>query len=65
MQQELVYELARVALETMIPGTFISVTKVKVKVTLIQELRPCTGRTAHRWSRFIALPFLDHITKRG
>ena len=28
-------------------------------------MRPCTGRTAHRGSRGIALPFLDHGTRRG
>jgi hypothetical protein len=39
--------------------------EVKVKVTLIQALRLCTGRTAHRGSRGIALPFLDHGTRRG
>ena len=39
--------------------------KVKVKVTLVQALRLCTGRTAHRGSRGIALPFLDHVTRRG
>ena len=33
--------------------------------TLIQALRLCTGRTAHRGSRGIALPFLDHGTRRG
>ena len=32
----------------------------KVKCTIIQALRFCTGRTAHRGSRGIALPFLDH-----
>ena len=37
---------------------------VKVKVTLVQALRLCTGRTAHRGSRGIALPFLDHGTRR-
>ena len=26
---------------------------------------PCTGRTAHRGSRGIALPFHDHSTRRG
>ena len=30
---------------------------VKVKVTLVQALRLCTGRTAHRGSRIIALHF--------
>ena len=33
--------------------------KVKVKVTLVQALRLCTGRTAHRGSRGIALLFHD------
>ena len=37
----------------------------KVKVTLVQALRLCTGRTAHRGSRGIALPFHDHNTRRG
>jgi hypothetical protein len=32
--------------------------------TLVQALRLCTGRTAHRRSRGIALPFLDHGTRR-
>jgi len=39
--------------------------KVKVKCTLVQALRLCTGRTAHRGSRSIALLFLDHGTRRG
>jgi len=33
--------------------------KKKVKVTLVQALRLCTGPTAHRGSRGIALPFHD------
>jgi len=33
--------------------------KVKIKVTLVQALRLCTGRTAHRGSRGIALLFHD------
>jgi hypothetical protein len=37
----------------------------KVKCTLVQALRLCTGRTAHRGSRGIALIFLDHGTRRG
>ena len=37
----------------------------KVKVTLVEAPRLCTGRTAHRGSRGIALPFLDHGTRRG
>jgi len=47
---------------------FISVLRVvilKVKCPLVQALRLCTGRTAHRESRCIALPFLDHGTRRG
>ena len=37
----------------------------KVKVTLVQALRLCTGRTAHRGSIGIALPFHDHGTRGG
>ena len=37
----------------------------KVKCTLVQALRICTGRTAHRGSRGIALSFHDHGTRRG
>jgi hypothetical protein len=33
--------------------------------TLVQALRLCTGRTAHRGSRGIALLFLGHGTRRG
>ena len=39
--------------------------KVKVKCTLVQALRHCTGRTTLRGSRCIAPPFLDHGTRRG
>jgi hypothetical protein len=38
---------------------------IKVKVTLVQALRLCTGRTAHKGSRGIALSFHDHGTRRG
>jgi len=38
--------------------------KVKVKCTLVQALRLCTCRTAHRGSRGMALPFHDHGTRR-
>jgi len=38
---------------------------VKVKCILVQALRLCTGHTTHRGSRGIALPFLDHGTRRG
>ena len=37
----------------------------KVKCTLVQALRLCTGRTAHRKSRGIALLFLDPGSRRG
>ena len=37
----------------------------KVKCTLVQSLRLCTGRKAHRGSTDIALLFLDHGTRRG
>ena len=36
-----------------------------VKCTLVQTLRLCTGRTVHRGSRGIALPFHDHGTRSG
>ena len=39
--------------------------KSKVKVILVVALRLCTGRTAHRGSRGIALPFHDHGIKEG
>jgi hypothetical protein len=39
--------------------------KVKVKCTLVQVLRLCTSRTAHRGSRGIAPLFHDHGTRRG
>ena len=39
--------------------------KLKVKCTVVQALRLCTGRTAHRASRGTALLFLDHGTGRG
>jgi hypothetical protein len=39
--------------------------KEKVKCTHVQALGLCTGRTAHRGRRGIALLFLDHGTRRG
>ena len=39
--------------------------RIKVKCTLVQALRLCTGRTAPRGSRGIVLPFHDHGTRRG
>jgi len=46
-------------------NTVIPTTKVKVKCTLVQALRLCTGRAARSGSRGIALLFLDHGTRRG
>ena len=37
----------------------------RVKCTLVQALRLCTGRTAHRGSRGMALPFHDHGPRSG
>jgi len=39
--------------------------KKKVKCTLVQGLRLCTGHMAHWGSRGIALLFHDHSTRRG
>jgi len=39
--------------------------KLKVKGALVQALRLCTGRMAHKASRGIALLFHDHGTRRG
>ena len=50
---------------TFITIGFLKMVRVKVKCTLIQALRLCTGRTAYRGDRGIALLFLDHGTKRG
>jgi len=44
---------------------YLCIGKVKVKCTLVKALRLCTGRTAHRGSRGIALLFLDHGTRKG
>ena len=44
---------------------YIDPVKVKVKCALVQALRLCTGRTAHRGSKGIAVPFHDHDTRRG
>ena len=46
-------------------GTGFCLDKGKVKFTLVQALSFCAGYTAHRGSRGIALPFLDHGTRRG
>ena len=47
-----------------VPFRVISWTMLKVKCTLVQVLRLCTGRTAHRGSTGIALLFHDHGTRR-
>ena len=47
------------------PNHLQSCGKKKVKCTLIQALRLCTGRMAHTGSRGIAILFLDHGTRRG
>ena len=39
--------------------------KAKVKCTLVQGLRLCTGRTAHRGSRGKTLLILNRATRRG
>ena len=36
-----------------------------IMCTHVQAPRLCTGRTAHRGGRGIALPFLNHGTRRG
>jgi hypothetical protein len=46
-------------------GPFGGKGKGKIKLTLVEVLRLCTGRTALRGSTGIALPFLDHGTRRG
>ena len=38
---------------------------MKLKYTLVQALRLCTGRTAHRGNRGIALLIHDHGSRRG
>ena len=47
------------------PETWYKYSKKKVNCTLVQALRLCTGRTAHRGSWGIVLPFIDHGTRRG
>jgi len=39
--------------------------KVQVKCTLVQALRLCTGRTALRGNRGVALLIHDHGTRKG
>jgi hypothetical protein len=56
---------ARQEVGALIVMEFNTITSTKVKVTLVQALRLCTGHTAHRWSRGRALLFHDHGTRRG
>ena len=44
---------------------YLGKVKGKVKVTLVQSLRLCTGRMVQWGSRVIALHFQDHSTRRG
>jgi hypothetical protein len=48
-----------------VSGWTLEVKRVRLKYTLVQTLRLCTSRTAHRGIRGIALLFLDHGTRRG
>jgi hypothetical protein len=55
-----------VKLALLIAKVRATTTKVKkVKCTLVQALRLCTGHMAQTGSRGIALLFLDHGTRRG
>jgi hypothetical protein len=49
----------------LLPQHTVAKTISVVKCTLVQALRLCTGRTAHRGNRGIALYFHDHGTRRG
>jgi hypothetical protein len=53
------------SLQTSVVTGEVMAKKVKIKCTLVQAVRLCTGRTAHRGSRDIALLFLDNGTRRG
>ena len=59
--------LVRALTKTLAGSGFIywRLSPTALKCTLVQALRLCTGRTAHRGSRGIALLFLDHGTRRG
>ena len=59
------YPLASRYTDYTIPAPNNGKVKVKVKCTLVQALRRCTNRMAHRGSRAIALLFYDHGTRRG
>jgi len=49
----------------LVNGEISSICKVKVQCTLVHALRLCTGRTANRGSRNVALLFFDRGTRRG
>jgi hypothetical protein len=56
----------RIVFDCLLASTWVlSSYVIKVNCTLVQALRLCTGRTAHRGSRGIALLFHDHGTRRG
>jgi len=44
---------------------YVELPKKELKCIVVQALMLCTGRTAHRGSRGIAVLFLDHGTRRG
>ena len=56
--------LLQFCLTTILIAPSKNIGKGKVKCTLVQALRLCTGPTAHRGSRGIALHFHDHGTRR-
>jgi len=49
----------------LVNGEISSICKVKVQCTLVHALRLCTGRTANRGSRNVALLFFDRGTRGG
>jgi hypothetical protein len=51
----IIYRVSTKTLPDFNPNGIRNRSKVKVKVTLVQALRLCTGFTAHRGSRGIAL----------
>ena len=70
LQNAVYHIIFKVPLFTYFINTFkflVQIAEIKkvVKCTHVQALRLCTGRTAHRGSRGIALLFLDHGTRRG
>jgi hypothetical protein len=51
--------------EMLVPTLHVVINQERIKCALVQALRLCTGRTAHRGSRGIALLFHDHGTRWG